>query len=213
MPPLIKQFMSSCGTVNIIDINELVDLLYNKHANHIMDIISDMAIDTAVLGQEPEDMPDVPQAINTTLLADVVSDDYDSLLDRRCAVLLGGNAGYGSYGDDTCYRRVKIPFENVGEDIKGWMLVKLLGLFEPYKVPSKETYSTEEVYDIACYTALENFINPTHIIKLNPKVIVAIDLDELIVKAVNDHGTIRMVIYTNKATMLKAVEANNELDF
>ena len=169
-----------------------------------MEVAGDAAIDSEVLGAEPE-YSDVPKFVETVIL-----DHNQGSADIFDSSMFAGYGG-GGFSDDMEYKRVQIPYEPVGEDIKAFMLVKLMGLFTSYRIP--KPMDTQDVYEAACLEACENFINPTHAIKLNPKTVVAVDIEEIIVKVIDDHGTIKMAIYSNKPAMLKATESIDELDF
>jgi hypothetical protein len=188
MPPgiVVQSVPTSAGTLEIVDIVQFATLLYNRHEREILEVIGTNAIEDTVFGLKPNKKKRKKDPVKSV---EVLTTNNDP------------------WGQDSVYKRVAFPLKEIGpeENMIDAIMVQIIALVVPYQMYAKPK-DEQEAFEIVAVEAMENFICPTHIVKIKPKLAIAVDADDFKLKIMDDSGIIRMAVYTEKAAALKALE-------
>ena len=193
---MVVTYNTSAGQVAVVNVIEFAEILYKLNEHKISDIIATNAIDVAVLGVQKKKIKREEDPVIEFM---VLEDD-----------MVFGGAAFGNNSPnithDSSYKRVKIPLKEVAHDdivaaIAAQMVEKTVP-YQMYSIPQDH----QEAYEIIAINAIENFVNPTHVIHIKPNLVIAVDIENLKLKVIDDSGTIRMAVYSDKVSDWKALE-------
>jgi len=188
---MVVTYNTSAGQVAIVNVIEFAEILYKLNEHKISDIIATNAIDVAVLGVQKKK---IKREEDPVIEFVVLEDD----------MVFGGSSF--QIGHDSSYKRVKIPLKEViHDDIVAAIAAQMVEKTVPYQMYSVPQ-DNQEAYEIIAINAMENFVNPTHVIHIKPNLVIAVDIDNLKLKVIDDSGTIRMAVYSDKVSDWKALE-------
>lgn len=184
------------GAVDVVDVVEFAKLLMKKHPG-VIDAILTSVVEETIFGMEPKRITDKEWTIKKTVL------HTDNM--------------FASYGQssiasgpmdavESSYKTIEFPLEPiVNGDAEAVLISQLIRMVEPYPDQEKNR-EFEDAIEMAACEALENFVNPTHIVRLTPNRVVALDIENFHVAIKDIDGNICISLFTDKVGALKGME-------
>ncbi len=180
------------GAVDVVDVVQFAQLLMKKHPG-IIDAILTSVLEETVFGIEPSRISEKEWTIKKTVLQTDMS--Y-------------GQAVFGGAMDvvESSYKTIEFPLEPiVNGDAEAVLISQLIRMVEPYPDQEKNR-EFQDAIEMSAMEALENFVNPTHVVRLTPNRVVALDIENFHVAIKDIDGNICISLFTDKVGALKGME-------
>lgn len=180
------------GAVDVVDVVQFASIMMKKHPG-IIDAILTSVMEETIFGIEPKRISEKEWTIKKTVLHTDIAYGQSAIAGNMDVV-------------ESSYKTIEFPLEPiVNGDAEAVLISQLIRMVEPYPDQDKNR-GFEDAIEMAACEALENFVNPTHIVRLTPNRVVALDIENFHVAIKDIDGNICISLFTEKVGALKGME-------